>query len=127
MSDSLQPHGLYPSRLPCSWDSPGKNIGVGRYSLSQGIFPAQGSNPGLHCRQILYHLSYQGNPFHSVIQKNSRIQACRIGLPNRNKMTSKIYTGKINVNSVLISIGRAPSGTSFKKPSCQCRRQKRVP
>ena len=32
-------------------------------SLLQGIFPTQGSNPGLlHCRQILYQLSHQGSP-----------------------------------------------------------------
>ena len=31
--------------------------------LLQGIFPAQGLNPGvLHCRQILYHLSHLGSP-----------------------------------------------------------------
>ena len=31
--------------------------------LPPGIFPSQGSNPGLpHCRQILYCLSHQGNP-----------------------------------------------------------------
>ena len=42
-------------------DSPGKNTGVGCHALLQGIFPTQGLNPGLpHCRQILYHLSYQG-------------------------------------------------------------------
>ena len=30
--------------------------------LLQGIFPIQGSNPGLlHCRQILYQMSYQGS------------------------------------------------------------------
>ena len=30
---------------------------------SRGIFPTQGSNPGLlHCGQILYQLSHQGNP-----------------------------------------------------------------
>ena len=30
---------------------------------SQGIFPTQGSNPGLpHYRQILYHLSHRGSP-----------------------------------------------------------------
>ena len=41
-------------------DSPGKNTGVGCQALLQGIFPTQGSNPGLlHCRQILYHLSHQ--------------------------------------------------------------------
>ena len=44
-------------------DSPGKNIGVGCHALLQGIFPTQGSNPGLPCcRQILYHLSQQGSP-----------------------------------------------------------------
>ena len=51
--NSLWPHGL------CSpW-----NTGVGSLSLLQGIFPTQGSNPGLpHCRQILYQLSHQGSP-----------------------------------------------------------------
>ena len=45
-------------------DSPGKNTGVGCHSLLQGIFPTQGSNPGLpHCRRILYWLSHQGSPY----------------------------------------------------------------
>ena len=44
-------------------DSLGKNTGVGCHALLQGIFPSQRSNPGLlHCRWILYHLSYQGSP-----------------------------------------------------------------
>ena len=44
-------------------DSPGKNTGVGFHVLLQGIFPTQGSNPGLpHCRRILYCLSHQGSP-----------------------------------------------------------------
>ena len=39
-------------------DSPGKNTGIGCHALLQGIFPTQGSNPGLsQCRQIL--LSYE--------------------------------------------------------------------
>ena len=33
----------------CPWDSPGKNTGVGCYTLLQGIFPTQGSNPYLLC------------------------------------------------------------------------------
>ena len=55
---SLRPHGL------CSpWNSPGQNTGVGSLSLLQGIFPAQGSNPGLlHCRRILHQLSHWGSP-----------------------------------------------------------------
>ena len=40
------------------WSSPGQNTGVSSCSLLQGIFPTQGSNPGLsHCRQILCRLS----------------------------------------------------------------------
>jgi len=36
--------------------------GVGSLSLLQGIFPTQGSNPGLpHCRRILYQLSHKGS------------------------------------------------------------------
>ena len=57
MSDSLQPHGLYNP-----WNSLGQNTGMGSLSCLQGIFPNQGSNPGLlHCRWNLYQLSYQGS------------------------------------------------------------------
>ena len=60
MPDSLPPHGLQPSRLLCPWDLPGKNTGMGCHFLLQGIFLTQGLNQSLlHCRQILYHLSYQ--------------------------------------------------------------------
>ena len=56
VSDTLRPHGLYGP-----WNSPGQNIGMGTLSLFQGIFPSQESNWGLlHCRWILYQLSYQG-------------------------------------------------------------------
>ena len=35
-------------------DSPGQNTGLGCHPLGEGIFPTQGSNPGLlHCRQTL--------------------------------------------------------------------------
>ena len=58
---------LCPTLRPCElyspWNSPGLNTGVGSLSLLQGIFPPQGSNPGLpRCRQILYQLSHQGSP-----------------------------------------------------------------
>ena len=54
MLDSLRPQGL---KSP--WNSPGQNAGVGDLSLLQGIFPTQESDRDLlHCRQILYQLSY---------------------------------------------------------------------
>ena len=49
--------------LPAEPPGKPKNTGVGSLSLLQGIFPTQKSNQGLlHCRQILYQLSYQGSP-----------------------------------------------------------------
>ena len=64
---TLCDHGLEPTRLLCPWDSPGKKTRVGCHALLQGIFPTQGSNPGLlHCRQILYGLSHLGSPFWKI-------------------------------------------------------------
>ena len=43
--------------------SSGQKTRVGSRFLLQGIFPTQGSNPGLpHCRWILYQLSHKGAP-----------------------------------------------------------------
>ena len=57
VSDSLWPHGLY-----SPWNFPGQNTRVGSLSLLQGIFPTQGSNPGLlDCRHILYQLSHKAS------------------------------------------------------------------
>ena len=82
VSDSLRPRGLQLARLLCPWNSPDKNTGVGCHFFLQGIFPTQGSNSGLlHCRQMLYHLSYQGswlkdlNIRHTTINSWKRIQA----------------------------------------------------
>ena len=56
LSDCLRPHGLYPARLLCPWDSPGKNTGVGCHFLLQGIFPTQGLN-----LRLLHLLHWQAN------------------------------------------------------------------
>ena len=70
-SNSLQPHGLCPTRLLCPWDSPGKITAVGCHFLLQGIFPTQGSNPCLlHLLCWQAHsvpLWYLGSPFYSLI------------------------------------------------------------
>ena len=59
LSESLWHHGLWPSRLLCPWNSPGKNAWVDSYSLLQGILLTQGLSLSLlHCRQILYCLSH---------------------------------------------------------------------
>ena len=47
MSDSLLPRRLYPDRLLCPLNHPGKNTRVGCHFLIHGIFPIQGLNLGL--------------------------------------------------------------------------------
>ena len=67
------------TKLLCAWNSPGKNTGTGSHSLLQGIFLTQGWNLGLlHCRWILYQLSYQGNhlalmPIHFIKVTEQRL------------------------------------------------------
>ena len=62
VSDSLQPHGLY-----SPWNSPEQNTGVGSLFLFQGIFPTQGSNPGLlHCRQIFTSWATREVPYQGI-------------------------------------------------------------
>ena len=54
---------LQADSLPTEPPGKPKNTGVGSLSILQWIFPTQESNQGLlHCRQILYQLSYQGSP-----------------------------------------------------------------
>ena len=62
---SSQPRSpaLQADSLPAEPQGKPNNTRVGSLSLLQWIFPTQGLNQGLlHCRQILYQLSYQGSP-----------------------------------------------------------------
>ena len=94
VSSSLRPHGQYPTRLRHPWDFPGKNTGVGCRFLLQGIFPTQGSNPGLlHCRQMLYHLSHQGSllgkqilKFHFRLTESETLWGRRVNNKGFNKL-----------------------------------------
>ena len=63
MSDILWSHELYPARILCPWNFPGKNIGVGCHFFLQGIFLTQGSNLYLlHWKVDSLPLSHLGSP-----------------------------------------------------------------
>ena len=54
---------LQADSLPAESQGKPKNTGVGSLSLLQRIFLTQGLNWGLlHCRRILYQMSYEGRP-----------------------------------------------------------------
>ena len=62
MSNSMWPYGLWPARLFCPWDFPGKHTGVGCHFLLQGIFLTQGSNLCfLHWQADSLPLDHQGS------------------------------------------------------------------
>ena len=91
VSDSLRPHGLYNP-----WTFPDKNIGVGSLSLLQGIFPTQGSNPGLaHCWWILYQLSHKGSP--RILEWVAYPFSSRSS-PPRNRTTVSCIVGGVFTN-----------------------------
>ena len=52
LSDSVKLYGLWPTRLLCPWDSPGKSIALSCRVLLQGIFWIQESNS--HLLHLLY-------------------------------------------------------------------------
>ena len=93
-------------------DSPGKNIRLVCHALLQGIFPIQGSNPGLpHCRWILYHLSYQGSVtwmqlyatvFFLSQKRNTQLTQVNIQImTNDNKLfeATKIWTAYVSIRN----------------------------
>ena len=108
--------------LLCPWDSPDKNTGVGCHSLLQGTFQTQGANPGLlHCRQILYQLSHQGNPninkiTHSKTIRAAALQCLHMDTPIREQQnTKKLYGTKNNCSWDKFWA----KDTEIKKPNCQ--------
>ena len=65
------------TRLLHPWGFLGKSTGVGCHFLLQGIFPTKGSDPSLpHCRQMLYRLSYQGNPWQLFYDGQGSLACC---------------------------------------------------
>ena len=63
MSVSLQPHGLYPARLLCSWGCSRQEYWSGLPCLPPGDLPNPGIEPSFSTLQaILYSLSHHGSP-----------------------------------------------------------------
>ena len=81
---------LQADSLPAEPQGKSKNTGVGGLSRLQRIFPTQESNWGLlHCRRILYQLSYQGSqelsydpaiPLLGIFLKKSKAQIPRVSV-----------------------------------------------
>ena len=66
-----------------------KNTGVGSLSLLQEIYPTQESNQGLlHCRWILYQLSYQGS--HQSLKDLEQLCSLRAKI-TKQSLTERVW------------------------------------
>ena len=70
MVDSVQPHRWKPTRLPCPWDSPGKNTGVGCHFLLQCVKVKSESQVVQSCPTLSDPMDYSlpGSSIHGIFQ-----------------------------------------------------------
>ena len=70
LSDSAQPHRRQPTRLPCPWDSPGKNTGVGCPFLLQCVKVKSESEVAQSCPTLCDPMdcSPPGSSIHGILQ-----------------------------------------------------------
>ena len=70
MFDSVQPHRWQPTRLPCPWDSPGKNTGVGCHFLLQCMKVKSESEVAQLCLTLSNPMdcSLPGSSIHGIFQ-----------------------------------------------------------
>ena len=70
MSDSVQPRRQQPTRLPCPWDSPCKNTGVGCHFLLQCMKVKSESEVVQSCPTLSDPMdcSLQGSSIHGIFQ-----------------------------------------------------------
>ena len=82
VSDSLQPHGLQPTRLLCLWQEFSRQEPwSGQPFPSPGDLPNPGTkpaSPALHGSQILYYLSHQGSGQNDKRHGGKRDGACSV-------------------------------------------------
>ena len=70
MSDSVRPHRRWPIRLPCPWDSPGKNTAVGCHFLLQCMKVKSESEVSQSCPTPATPMdcSPPGSSIHGIVQ-----------------------------------------------------------
>ena len=115
------------TKLLCPWDFQGKSTGVGCHFLLQGIFPTQGSNPGLsHYRQTLYRLSHQGSLKHLEPMRSKWGDAWDMvtllqGFPSGSVVKNPLVSAedKRDLSSILGS-GRSPGEGNGHPLQCSC-------
>ena len=115
LSNSSWPHGLFPAKFLHPLNFPGKNTGVGCYSLLQGLFPTidQTWVSCISCigRQILYHECQLETPHSSLVQA-SQVAQIQKNAPANSGATRDIDS--------VPGLGRSPGGGNGNPLQCSC-------
>ena len=112
MSDSVRPHRRQPTRLPCPWDSPGKNTGVGCHFLLQCMKVKSKSEVTQSCLTLRDPMdcSLPGSSVHGIFQARV-LEWGTIAFSKSSHTYCQFEEG-------------FPGGTSGKESTCQCKRHK---
>ena len=100
MSDSVRPYRWQPTRLPCPWDSPGKNTGVGCHFLLQ-CMKVKSESEGAQSYPTLrdrMDCSPPGSSIHRIFQARA-LEWCDIAFSHCKTREYKILRGKHRILS----------------------------
>jgi len=122
MSDSVGPHRRQPTRIPCPWDSPGNNTGVGCHFLLQCRKVKSESEVAQLCPTLSNPMdcSPPGSSVHGIFQARV-LEWVAIAFSNYINYIRFTYYIYIKILYVL----GFPVGCSGKELTCQCRKCKR--
>ena len=93
VSDSVRPHRRQPTRLPRSWDSPGKNTGVGCHFLLQCMKVKSESEVAQSCPTLRNSMdgSLPGSSVHGIFQGKSTGVGCHCLLSGNGTQVFVVY------------------------------------
>ena len=108
MSDSVRPHRRQPTRLPCPWDSPGKNTGVGCHFLLQCVKVKSESEVAQLCPTLSDPMdcSPPGSSIHGIFQARV-LEWLSLPSPGRGLRGKRRWPGKS---------GQVKPQTEFPRP-----------
>ena len=94
VSNAVQPHWRQPTRLLCSWDSPGKNTGVGWNFLFQCMKVKSGSEVTQSCPTLSDPLdcSLPGSSVHGIFQARVLEWVARPNFPHSQSSEGEACT-----------------------------------
>jgi len=107
VSDSVRPHRRQPTMLPCPWDSPGKNTGVGCHFLPQCMKVKSESEVAQSCLTLSTMKSVK-----RIIRGDCTASACNAPPPPHRNFVSK--------SSHSLPVGGVGLWTDVCHPPCSC-------